>query len=104
MNTERKPKAADIPDQVIYAFIRQQLNSLSSIQEGLDMYPAKVVHAKLAQMIYKGRLFGCPCGCPGNFAIPPTPEEGRAVRARRLAMKASATAPADLSRWLNCSK
>lgn len=79
--------AKDIPDQVINAFIQNGFNSLYQIQDALPEYPAKVVKAKLAQMVYKGRLLGCPCGCRGDFALPPTPEEGRAARQRRLAGK-----------------
>jgi hypothetical protein len=75
--------AKDIPDQVINAMIRNGIRSLYDIQDGLHQYPPKVVKAKLAQMVNKGRLIGCGCGCRGDFEIPLSPEAGRAIRDAR---------------------
>lgn len=38
--------------------------------KALPQYPKKVVLAKLRQMVEKGRLRGCPCGCRGDFRFP----------------------------------
>jgi hypothetical protein len=62
--------AKDIPDQIVHDLIRNGVNSLYAIQDGLPGCPPKVVKAKLAQMVSKGRLIGCACGCRGDFTIP----------------------------------
>jgi hypothetical protein len=67
--TIRSPKAADIPDQMIFDIISAGTRSLFTIQKLLPQFPAKVVRAKLNQMTNKGRLAGCTCGCSGNFEI-----------------------------------
>ncbi len=79
-------KAADISDEVIKTLVASGIPSLYAIQEHLA-FPPKVVLAKIRQMVNKGRLIGCACGCRGDFEIPATPEEGRAARKRRLAAK-----------------
>ena len=67
-------KAADISDNVITALVEKAspLGGASrfDIQDELSHFPPKVVFAKLRQMVNKGRLTGCPCGCRGGFTIP----------------------------------
>jgi hypothetical protein len=85
---KRPPKASDIGDSLITAAIGIGVTSLPHLQaEMADFYPPKVVQAKLAQMVNKGRLLGCACGCRGDFAIPETPEAGRAARDARRARR-----------------
>ena len=72
-------KARDIPDERIYDLVRQAKHpdlgqNRSAIEEGLPAFPKKVVLAKLRQMVNKGRLQGCACGCRGDFLIPGVPE------------------------------
>lgn len=50
--------------------------SMHEMQEEID-FPYKVLLAKCRQMINKGRLKGCGCGCRGDFELPePTPSQG----------------------------
>ncbi len=81
--SQRDGHAKDIPDQVIYAQVRAGNVTLWAIQDALHSHHPKVVHAKLKQMVNKGRLLGCACGCRGDFSVPATPEEGRAKRLTR---------------------
>ncbi len=83
-------KAADISDQEIFDLVNHGQTSLYTLQtffHATRQIPPKVVHAKLAQMIYKGRLLGCHCGCRGDFEIPATVEAGRLERKQRLQRK-----------------
>lgn len=82
MNAEVE-HAKDIPDQVIIAQVRVGNVHLSTLQDALHNHHPKVVHAKLKQMVNKGRLLGCACGCCGDFSVPAMPEEGRAKRLTR---------------------
>lgn len=72
-------KAADISDEVIYELVaaaRFADGKPSSLMiweacEKLPQYPAKIVRAKLQQMVSKGRLRGCECGkCRGDYRFP----------------------------------
>lgn len=68
-------KAADIPDKTIYALVRQAQyprigQNRWAIRDALPQFPDKVILAKLRQMVTSGRLYGCACGCRGDFTIP----------------------------------
>jgi hypothetical protein len=70
-------KAADITDAQVYEAVRasmrrRQLSSggLYDLYETFGAFPPKILLAKLRQMINKGRLDGCACGCYGGFEIP----------------------------------
>lgn len=67
-------KASDIPDAVIFNLVLQHARSsigatLFDIEQDpvLQQFPSKVIRAKLRQMVAKGRLNGCACGCRGDF-------------------------------------
>jgi hypothetical protein len=87
--TDRKPKASDIPDEIMYLLIEKITQQsyenrayLAHIAAELPDVPLKVVRAKLSQMINKKRLYGwlngCNCGeCNGDFHITP---KGQAQR------------------------
>lgn len=45
--------------------------TLGDIQAALPAYPSKVVTTKLASMVRRGVIYGCACGCRGDFGIPP---------------------------------
>ena len=54
------------------ATILQNVGALfeNSIQHGMPAgVPTKVALAKMASMIRKGVVEGCPCGCRGDFVI-----------------------------------
>lgn len=66
-------KSSDISDQEIFELINRGQVHLSTIQvffHSTRQIPPKVTQAKLAQMVNKGRLLGCACGCRGDFEIP----------------------------------
>lgn len=68
----RKQKASDIDDDLIYAVVdRAKYPILGQnrweIVDALFEFHPKVVQAKLRQMVNKGRLKGCACGCRGDF-------------------------------------
>lgn len=66
-------KAADIPDSVVFQAIdsardeRRSWACISDVAALVPDMPWKVVLAKCRQMIYKGRIDGCPCGCRGDL-------------------------------------
>ena len=62
-------KAAFITDNAINALVSTGVTSLFEIQDCLAQFPRKVVLAKLRQMVNKGRLEGCACGCRGDFKV-----------------------------------
>ncbi len=71
-------KASDIPDDRIYEEVQRLTveNRMSSamlfdVQNALaPEFSAKIVFAKVCQMINKGRLRGCNCGCRGDLRFP----------------------------------
>ncbi len=70
-------KAADIPDKTIWFLVaaatyQEKPTCLSTMaaEKALPEFPEKVVMAKVRQMIAKGRLRGCPCGCRGDLRFP----------------------------------
>ena len=67
-------KAADISDATILALCENPPMPLGAtlwdIQEALPQFPPKIVLAKLRQMVNKGRLACCACGCRGDFHAP----------------------------------
>lgn len=83
-------KTSDISDEQIYelvvasvfkeyvgfpSWLKDELGKPSCLMsfdaiKGLPQYPRKLVMAKLSQMVAKGRLRGCPCGCRGDFRFP----------------------------------
>jgi hypothetical protein len=71
-------KASDIADERIYELVAAARRSdgepsclmLLGVRDALQEFPEAVVYAKLRQMIAKGRLRGCPCGCRGDFRFP----------------------------------
>jgi len=70
-------KASDIPDRRIYELVASAVYkgrpidlSVMKAEEAMPEVPPKVVMAKVRQMIAKGRLRGCPCGCRGDLRFP----------------------------------
>lgn len=75
-------KASDIPDSEILDILVASESQMSygilhyaNFYEKLPQYPRKIVHAKLQQMLNKGRLAGDLNG-KGVFHLPPQPERG----------------------------
>lgn len=64
--------AKDIPDATIYALVRAGISTRAGLHSSLSVFPAKVVDAKLRQMVKSGRLNGCAarCNCRGDFSLP----------------------------------
>ncbi len=63
-------KAADIPDAIVFQAIDAKAPNWATISDVAALvpdFPRKVVQAKCAQMIRKGRISGCPCGCRGDL-------------------------------------
>lgn len=66
-------KAADIPDSVVLQAIDEAAalgKPWATINDVALLVPDmlyKVVLAKCQQMIRKGRINGCPCGCRGDL-------------------------------------
>ena len=74
---EEAMKAADISDDAIYLNIIEQyrerkcgLANVWDVFRAFPQFPEKVVMAKIRQMIAKGRLIGCGCGCRGDLLFP----------------------------------
>jgi hypothetical protein len=64
----------DIPDEPILQFLlkaKGNLCSWYSVRNALpeNTAPKKLILAKMSQLIKKGLIDGCPCGCRGDFAI-----------------------------------
>lgn len=72
-------KASDISDEQIYEVIRGPIKypnlgaQIWELSAALPEFPYKVIRAKCDQMIRKGRLRGCACGCRGDFQLPISP-------------------------------
>ena len=49
-----------------WAYWYQGFDNSIPVPEGI---PDKLIVAKMAQMIAKGLVDGCPCGCRGDYAI-----------------------------------
>lgn len=66
-------KAADIPDSFVLDMIdrmretKHRWTHVQDLMEALPHVPYKVIQAKVRQMISKGRITGCPCGCRGDL-------------------------------------
>ncbi len=63
-------KAAEIPDAIVFQAIDAKAPRWACISDVAALVPHmpwKVVLAKCAQMIRKGRIDGCPCGCRGDL-------------------------------------
>ena len=52
----------------------------NSVTRAMPGVPAKLVVAKMRQMIRKGVVGGCPCGCRGDYVLT---EKGREALARQ---------------------
>lgn len=64
------PKASDIPDSIVFQAIDAKAPNwafISDVAALVPDFPRKVVQAKCNQMIRKGRISGCPCGCRGDL-------------------------------------
>lgn len=42
---------------------------LYSVRQAMPMVPGKVAHAKMRQLISRGLVSGCKCGCRGDFEL-----------------------------------
>ena len=71
----------DIPDGPILAFLRQHQGRWATWGEGYSMptvrdamphgTPDKLQIAKMRQLMKRGLVDGCPCGCRGDYEITP---------------------------------
>lgn len=84
-------KAADISDREMLAFIlpineEGQARGSAGWAQVWDLvphwpgFPQKVVMAKAKQLVKRGLLDGCTCGCRGDFTVT---EKGREFLARK---------------------
>ena len=66
-------KASDISDEAVFAVVDRVLvecgrwTVMRDLWEAFPEFPGKVVQAKMRQMVAKGRISGCGCGCRGDF-------------------------------------
>lgn len=78
--TDRKPKASDIPDTAFLEAVRRISTDgligtrsrwvfVSEMAEEFSPFPYKVVLAKFRQLVKRGLLDGCPCGCRGDIEL-----------------------------------
>ena len=70
----------DIPDEPILQFLlkaKGNFCSWYSVRNALpeNFTPKKLILAKMAQLIKRGLIDGCPCGCRGDFEITPKGEQ-----------------------------
>lgn len=73
-----RPQAKDITDATMLDVVRAtrgqhgvpEWATLGDIQAAMPTYPPKVVTTKLASMVRRGVIYGCACGCRGDFGIP----------------------------------
>jgi hypothetical protein len=73
-------QAKDIPEQPILDFISKQNGawctwgngySMPTVQDAMPPgTPAKLQLAKMKQLIKRGLVKGCGCGCRGDFHLP----------------------------------
>ena len=72
-------KTSDIPDTAIYEVVAKgdtyrgktySAITVSQLETALPNFTYKLILSKVRQMIAKGRLRGCPCGCRGDLRFP----------------------------------
>lgn len=75
-------KCQDIPDRLILEFLLHKKPTLVTSFTGFDNSihnavtpPTRMIMAKMKQLIRKGLLTGCTCGCRGDFQITNKGEE-----------------------------
>lgn len=69
-------QAKMIPDLEILILVRALMKSQGSsdlydIWRAYPHIPEKVVLAKMRTLVDRGYLYGCGCGCRGNFVVAP---------------------------------
>ena len=76
MNISSKPKASDISDATMLDAVARFLHEHGKpwattwdLQEMFPEFPLKVVVAKCGQLIWRGLMNGCTCGCRGDFRL-----------------------------------
>lgn len=73
--SERKAKAADIPDVTILLAVDElcaeqgMWTFTSAVADRFPDFPFKVVAAKLAGLERRSLVTGCPCGCRGDWEL-----------------------------------
>lgn len=81
-------QAKDVPEFVVLDFLKRE--GISSTDRVVyyalgNRYPRKVVAAKLAALLRRRLVDGCPCGCRGDWVwLPPPPID---VEAREVSPK-----------------
>lgn len=70
----------DIADEPILQFLLKAKGNLCSWHSVRNALPEnfaakKLILAKMGQLIKRGLINGCPCGCRGDFQITPKGEE-----------------------------
>jgi hypothetical protein len=75
MGMTKKIQAKHIADNLIYVIIEELYKKTGmtminrwEIGKLLPGYPEKIVLAKLRNMVESGKLWGCGCGCRGDFS------------------------------------
>jgi hypothetical protein len=78
----------DIPDEPILQFLLKAKGNLCSWyfvrnampeNKAIFFAPKKLILAKMSQLIKKGLINGCTCGCGGDFEITPKAEEYQSI-------------------------
>lgn len=73
-------QAKDIPEQPVLDFIKSLNGRWATWFPGFDNSvqnampagtPEKVVLAKMRSLIKRGKIYGCPCGCRGDYRLEP---------------------------------
>lgn len=73
-------KCKDISDLTILEFIKAQNGAwctwgvslgMPTVEDAMPDAPKNLQLAKMAQLIKRGLVDGCTCGCSGNFVIAP---------------------------------
>ena len=81
---QRRLQCKDIPTRPILEFLagldrpanwcfRNEQDVRNAMPDGFNL-PDNLVHAKMRNLIYKGLVDGCTCGCRGDFVVT---EKGR---------------------------
>ena len=73
LTAPRRPKAADIADDLILASVRRHMRNIGAmtwdIADDFPEFPVKVVRAKLGQLKKRRILDGCACNCRGDWSF-----------------------------------
>ena len=71
--SERRPKASDISDRQMLQSVKRHTSNIGAklleIESDFPEVPPKVIRAKLHNLLRRGFITGCCCGCRGDFEL-----------------------------------